>query len=310
MPARPIMIAVGGDSGTGKRTLCRGLEAIFGTDRIATVVLDDYHSLDRAQRKLVGYTAADPRSSNFAAMEEDLWALREVRAIEKPVYDHSDGTFRGTKPVEPHEIIIVQGLFPLYTRALRSLFDVSVWMDPQDDLKPAWKMQRDTQRRGYTEADAREEMVRRAPDVERYVSPQAKYADLTVTFHRAAEGTTSVDPTKLSARIRKGGRFRALDYAEFESGSTSIRRMEQTATGGFPETVIELAGTIEPDVAETLQQKLWTHVDGDSRPRPAALGAFKDAHGKTQTGYALALVQLLIARRVVLIENERMEMAP
>lgn len=310
MPARPIMIAVGGDSGTGKRTLCRGLEAIFGTERIGTVVLDDYHSLDRAQRKLVGYTAADPRATNFAAMEEDLWALREGRAIEKPIYDHSDGTFRGTKPVEPREIVIVQGLFPLYTRALRSLFDVTVWMDPQDDLKPAWKMQRDTQRRGYTEADAREEMDRRAPDVARYVQPQAKYADLTVSFYRTLASTTGGDPTKLSARIRKGGRFRALDYAEFESPSTSIRRMEQTATGGFPETVIELDGEIEPSVAETLQRNLWTHIEGGARLPPAALGGIKDAGGKTQTGYALALAQLLIARRVVLIENERMEMAP
>lgn len=310
MPARPIMIAVGGDSGTGKRTLCRGLEVIFGAGRMATVVLDDYHSLDRAQRKLVGYTAADPRASNFAAMEEDLWALREGRSIEKPAYDHSVGTFAGTERTEPQDIVVVQGLFPLYTRALRSLFDVSVWMDPQDDLKPAWKMQRDTQRRGYTEADAREEMDRRAPDVARYVTPQAKFADLTVTFYRPATGAHEADPTKLSARIRKGGRFRALDYAEFASASTSIRASETTASGGFPETVIELDGSIEPAVAATLEDKLWGNIDGGARPRPPELGEFKDARGESQTGYALALAQLLIARRVVLIENEQMEMAP
>jgi phosphoribulokinase len=45
------MIAVGGDSGTGKTTLCRGLDAIFGSERIETISLDDYHSLDRAQRE-------------------------------------------------------------------------------------------------------------------------------------------------------------------------------------------------------------------------------------------------------------------
>ncbi len=299
------MIAVGGDSGTGKRTLCRGLEAIFGAGRIETLVLDDYHSLDRAQRKLVGYTATDPRATNFAALEEDLWALREGRGIEKPVYDHADGTFKGTERMEPHEIMIVQGLFPLYTRALRSLFDISVWMDPQDDLRPAWKMQRDTLRRGYTEADAREEMDRRAPDVAKYVAPQAKYADLTVTFYRptAADGSSA-----LSARIRKGGRFRALDYAEFQSGSTSIRQTEETTAGGFPETIIELDGTIEPGLAEQVEDRLWRHVDGGTHERPT-LGEYQDARGKNQNGSALALAQLLIARRVVLIENERMEMA-
>jgi phosphoribulokinase len=306
MPVRPIMIAVGGDSGTGKRTLCRGLEAIFGAGRIETLDLDDYHSLDRLQRKLVGYTATDPRASNFAAMEEDLWALREGRGIEKPIYDHTDGTFKGTERTEPHEIIVVRGLFPLYTRALRSLFDVSVWMDPQDDLKPAWKLQRDTQRRGYTEADAREEIARRAPDVAKYVTPQAKYADLTVTFYRPA--AANVDSAKLSARIRKGGRFRALDYAEFQSESTSIRQTEQTTAGGFPETIIDLDGTIEPRLAEQVEDRLWSHVGGGTHTRPA-LGEYQDARGRNQTGDALALAQLLIARRVVLIESERMEMA-
>lgn len=305
MPPRPIMIAVGGDSGTGKRSLCRGLEAIFGAGRIETLDLDDYHSLDRLQRKLVGYTATDPRASNFAAMEEDLWALREGRGIEKPIYDHTDGTFKGTERMEPHEIIIVRGLFPLYTRALRSLFDVSVWMDPQDDLKPAWKMQRDTQRRGYTEADAREEMVRRAPDIAKYVAPQAKYADLTVAFYRPT--AANVDPAKLSARIRKGGRFRALDYAEFQSESTSIRQTDQTTAGGFPETIIDLDGTIEPGRAEQVEDRLWSHIGG-THARPT-LGEYQDAQGRNQTGYALALAQLLIARRVVLIESERMEMA-
>lgn len=140
--------------------------------------------------------------------------------------------------------------------------------------------------------------------------PQAKYADLTLSFYRPLAAKRNSDPTKLSARIRKGGRFRALDYAEFESASTSIRRMEHTATGGFPETIIELEGTIELGVAATLEDRLWSLVDGGARPRPRHLGEFEDARGNTQIGHALALAQLLIARRVMLIEAERMEMAP
>jgi ABC-type phosphate/phosphonate transport system ATPase subunit len=62
------MIAVGGDSGTGKSTLCRGLDRIFGADRISNVCLDDYHALDRAQRKAVkkicGRSATAGRSTS------------------------------------------------------------------------------------------------------------------------------------------------------------------------------------------------------------------------------------------------------
>jgi phosphoribulokinase len=201
------MIAVGGDSGTGKTTLCRGLDLIFGSDRIETICLDDYHSLDRAQRNAVGLTALDPRANNFAAMEEDMWALREGRAIDKPIYDHADGTFKGPEHVEPKEIVVVQGLFPLYTRALRSLFDVTVWLDPETELKAAWKIQRDTLQRGYSEDEVLAEMQRRKPDIEKHIQPQSKSADLTVTFYRTADHDQHKDPSKLSARIRKGGRL-------------------------------------------------------------------------------------------------------
>jgi len=304
------MIAVGGDSGTGKTTLSQGIDRIFGSDRIETICLDDYHALDRAQRKAVGLTALDPRANNFAAMEEDMWALREGHAIKKPVYDHSDGTFSEPEHVEPKEFIIVQGLFPLYTRALRSLFDVTVWLDPELELKRRWKIQRDTLQRGYTEAEVLAEMERRKPDIEKHIAPQARHADLTVTFYRPPDWEQHRDPSKLSARIRKGGRFRMLDYSEFESVSTSIRRLQQTTEGGFPETIIELEGTIEPHVAEAVEDKIWSHMDTHAHLRPERLGEFKDAHGESKMSYSIALAQLLIARRVVLIENELLERVP
>ena len=303
MPMRPIMIAVGGDSGTGKTTLCRGLDQIFGSERIETICLDDYHSLDRRQRKAVDLTALDPRANNFAAMEEDMWALREGRAVDKPIYDHSDGTFKGPEHVEPKEIVVVQGLFPLYTRALRSLFDVTVWLDPETEIKAAWKIQRDTLQRGYDESEVLAEMEKRKPDIEKHIQPQGRHADLTVTFYRPADWETHKDPSQLSARIRKGGRFRSLDYSEFQSAS--IRASEETK-GGYPETVIDLDGHIEPSEAEGVENKIWGHMGMKGRALPR-LGEFKDGSGTSKVGYALALAQLLISRRVVLIENELLE---
>jgi phosphoribulokinase len=302
------MIAVGGDSGTGKVTLCRGFDLIFG-ERIGTIALDDYQSLDRAQRNSVGFSSADPRAYNFAAMEEDLWALREGRAIEKPIYDHSNGTFTATERVEPKDIIVVQGLFPLLTRALRSLYDVTVWLDPEPELKAHWKLQRDTLRRGYWRDDVEIEVERRMPDSEKYVAPQARYADLTLRFYRPPDWSENQDPAHLSARIRKGGRFRPLDYSEFESESTSIRQL-QTAEGGYPETIIELDGQIAPASAGLVEDRLWSHLDVHGQPRPAQLGEFEGAQGQPKIGYTLALSQLLIARRVVLVEDDLLEMVP
>jgi phosphoribulokinase len=309
MATRPIMIAVGGDSGTGKSTLCRGLDRIFGADRISDLCLDDYHALDRAQRKAVNLTALDPRANNFAAMEEDLWAIRQGRTVEKPVYDHSDGTFAAPERFAPKDIVIVHGLFPLYTRALRELFDVAVWLEPELDLRVAWKVQRDMLQRGYTESAVREEIDKRRPDAEAYINPQATYADLNVQFYRR-RGNDGENFDTLSACIRKSGRFKPLDYSEFESANTSIRQMNGMTAGGFPETIIELDGSIDNRTADAVCAKIWSHMGMPLHAFPARLGEYRDGLGGTHTGHALALAQLLIARRIVLVENELLERVP
>lgn len=304
MAKRPIMIAVGGDSGTGKTTLCRGIYDIFGAERIETICLDDYHALDRAQRKAVGLTALDPRANNFAAMEEDLWTLREGGTIAKPIYDHGDGTFKGPETIVPKDIIVVQGLFPLYTRSLRSLFDVMVWLDPETELKINWKVQRDVTQRGYSEHEVRAEIEKRQPDIAAYINPQGKHADLTVTFKRPTDATLAPDNARLSARIRKSSRFSPLDYREFADASTHFKLIESTAR--YPETIIEIDGGVEDSLSHALQDKIWAHMDSHAHLRPAALGTFNDASG-TRISHSLALAQLLIARRVCLVENELMQ---
>ena len=296
---RPIMVAVGGDSGTGKTTLCRGLEEIFGPDRVLTICLDDYHSLDRQQRKATGITALDPRANNFAAMEEDLATLREGLPVLKPVYDHHDGTISGPEYVEPRPIIVVQGLFPLYTRSLRALFDVAVWLNPEEELKVAWKIQRDSSQRGYTPDQVRAEIELRQPDIRKHIAPQGRFADVTVEFFRPQ--AAACDNAHLSARIIKSGRFAPLDYSKFiHSG---FFRQHRIADAGVSRTVIELDGACDDDTALALQDKIWSHMESHAHLRPQALGTFTDAQG-SRVSHTLALAQLVIARRMALVENE------
>ncbi|GAC1575767.1 MAG: hypothetical protein NVS3B7_08360 [Candidatus Elarobacter sp.] len=294
------MVAIGGDSGTGKSTLSKGIRAIFGEGRVVELRLDDYHSLDRAQRKAVGLTALNPRANNFAAMEEDLWQLAHGRPITKPVYDHTTGTFAPDETIEPAQIVIVEGLFPLYTRALRGMFDVSVWLDPELDLKVGWKIQRDTAQRGYAENDVRAEIAQRLPDFEAYVAPQEPYADLCVRFSRRED---TRDAALLDARIVKGGRFAPLDYRHFASRSTHLRQISG-GDGPFPRTVIELDGNVDDATAGAVEAELWEHMGSRHHGlRPERLGIFLE-RGVERASHTLALSQLLIARRICLVLDQ------
>jgi phosphoribulokinase len=156
--------------------------------------------------------------------------------------------------------------------------------------------------RGYTEAQVRAEIEKRQPDIRAHIAPQAAHADLTVRFSRPATWSTDPDDAHLTANIRKGGRFPSLDYREFASTSTHLRQLERTDANGHPETIIELDGQIADDVAEAVENKIWSHMDTHAHLRPERLGEF-NGPGGTRVSHSLALAQLLIARRVVLIEN-------
>jgi len=288
------MVAVSGDSGTGKATLCAGLREIFGQERCTEVRLDGYFGLNRAQRHAVGITALDPRAHDFAAMDEDLTKLAHGGTITKPVYDHRRGAIASLETIEPREIVLVQGLFPLYTSVLRALFDVSVWLEPDPELKLAWTIHRDVSERGYREEQVRAELERRRADYETYIAPQAAYADIRASFGRRA------------VTFHKSGRLAPLDYRDFASESTRIRLVDD-ASGPFPRSIIEVDANIDDVAAGTIQEAIWNSIgQRHASSRPGRLGAHSTADG-VAISHALALSQLLVARRIALVADHLLE---
>src|ERR1700737_2000984 len=195
---RPIFVGIGGDSGSGKTTLTSAFFSLFGSQRITSICLDDYPSLDRIQRGLVGLTALDPRANNFALLEDQVWSLKRGESILKPVYDHSDGTLRPAEMVEPSEVVIIQGLHPFLIPGVRHAFDLRVWLDPESELRVEWKLQRDVAKRGYSRQEVLAELEARRPDAETYINPQRQHADMVVKFYR---GRSKTDMGHLNVRI-------------------------------------------------------------------------------------------------------------
>ncbi len=177
---RVVLIGVAGDSGCGKSTFLRRLADLFGEDLMTVICLDDYHSLDRKQRKVTGITALDPRANNFDLMYEQVKALKEGKAIDKPIYNHETGMIDPPEGIEPRPIVVIEGLHPLYDERVRSLIDFSVYLDLSDEVKVAWKVQRDMAERGHTLADVMQAINARKPDFEAYIDPQKQHADVVI----------------------------------------------------------------------------------------------------------------------------------
>lgn len=179
-PDRVVLIGVAGDSGCGKSTFLRRITDLFGEDFVTVICLDDYHSLDRVQRKETGITALDPRANNFDLMYEQIKALKEGNSINKPIYNHETGKIDPPEVVEPNHIVVIEGLHPLYDERVRSLLDFSVYLDISDDVKIAWKIQRDMSERGHTYEDVLAAINARRPDFQAYIDPQKGFADVVI----------------------------------------------------------------------------------------------------------------------------------
>jgi phosphoribulokinase len=297
---RPIFVAIGGDSGSGKSTLTAGFYRIFPKNRITSLCLDDYHSLDRRERGLVGITGLNPRATDFALMENQLLALKQGETINKPVYDHSNGSFGPREELRARDVVIVQGLHPFLVSGIRGLFDLKVWLDPEEELKHRWKRQRDVAKRGYAEKAVRKEIEARRPDVEKYIAPQVRYADLIVRFYRP-KGRH--DDAHLNVGIVQQPTLPRLNLDGLLNEAGNGLRLSRIGDNGTGAEILEIDGDIDPQTAAELEDRIWAHMDRrHQRMRhlaPDQLGSFMDGVLRSHHSDPLALTQLLLVHRIL-----------
>jgi pantothenate kinase len=77
------------------------------SDYTTVICLDDYHCLDRNGRKEKGVTALAPEAQDFDLMYEQVKALKEGKAVQKPIYNHVTGL------LDPPEEIVAPKATPL-----------------------------------------------------------------------------------------------------------------------------------------------------------------------------------------------------
>lgn len=147
-----IVIGVAADSGCGKSTFMRRLTKVFGganvgplgggfgapggwetntlvSDVTTVICLDDYHLNDRGGRKVSGLTALNIKEQRFDLMYDHIKALKEGKSIQKPIYNHVNGTLDTPETVKPTQIVIIEGLHPLVDSRVRSLLDFTIYLD-------------------------------------------------------------------------------------------------------------------------------------------------------------------------------------
>lgn len=289
------MLGVVGDSASGKTTLVRGVVRLLGSNGVTPICLDDYHHFSRAELYAQGMTAADPQANNLAQMIIDLGKLRAGETIRKPVYDHRTGTLRGPETVVATGLIVAYGMLTLTPPEAQDLFDLTVYLEPDAQLRQAWRLTRDVNERGYTPEQVRERQLMRERDSNRFVQVQRPRADLVVRFHAAPSGLDIElvlrEPTK-SQPLRPALQLLAAAQIAGLAVNTTVRDED-----GLTAAQILIRADISADAAIDAADQLSTLHPGLGAASLARLGQIRTRNTLSHS-LPLALAQLLLVARL------------
>jgi phosphoribulokinase len=303
-PRRPVMLAIAGDSAAGKTTLTRGIAETLGAGRATALCVDDYHRYDRAQRRDVPFTVLHPDCNYIEVMEQHLQLLALGRPILKPVYDHSTGELVRPVLVEPREFVIVEGLLPLHTRLARACFDITVYLDPPEEIRRKWKIRRDCAERGYTPDAVLAELDRREPDSATFIRPQRQWADIALRFAPVvgkagrpggtpAHGAAAGGDGSLSAEIllRPTIGHPDLSHVLTDDDRRTVHLKLIRDSDGRPVDALHVHGHAPREDSKIVEKAIWEQLSFDhGTVLPGMLGQY--APGKRNE--ALAIAQLLL----------------
>ena len=187
--AAPVVVGIGGCSGSGKTLVARELARILsGTHFPLDHYYRDLSHLPSEQRGQQDFD--DPGMLNPTSLTKHVAELAKGRPIDRPLYDFSTHTrvAGATERIKPGRVLVVDGIFALYYESLRPLYDLAIYVDTPDDVCFTRRLARDVNERGRTpDSIATQYAATVRPMAEKYVRPSARHAGLVL------DGTAALD---------------------------------------------------------------------------------------------------------------------
>jgi uridine kinase len=191
----PIVIGVAGGSGSGKTTVVRRIVENLGDEHVTVLEHDRYYR-DRPDLRLEERAALNydhPDSLETDLMVAHVQALRDGHAVDVPVYDFARYARRqATETVHPRQAVIVEGILIYADAPLRTLIDVKVFVDTDDDIRFIRRLKRDVAERGRSMDSVIDQYLHTVKPMHLdFVEPSKRYADVIIP--RGGHNTVAID---------------------------------------------------------------------------------------------------------------------
>eukprot|EP01080_Neovahlkampfia_damariscottae_P003963 gene3963-7219_t len=194
----PFIIGIAGGTASGKTTVTNSIVKHLGDQRVAVVAQDSfYKTLNTTQQitaKKNEYNFDHPDAFDTELLFETLQSMKKGKKVQIPVYDfvtHSRSTTESCE-IFGADVIIIEGILILYSKELRELMNLKIFVDTDADTRLARRIKRDISERGRDLSGVLtqyEKFVK--PSFDDYISPTKKFADIIVP--RGGDNLVAID---------------------------------------------------------------------------------------------------------------------
>jgi len=180
----PIIIGIGGGTGSGKTTVAREVRKHFPEQSVVILHHDSYYvdrsDLPPASRENINYDHPDSFDNELLLLQ--LNELRAGRPIEKPIYDFETHTRRQeTITVRPARIVLLEGIMVLAEDVLRESMDIKLYVDTDADERFIRRLRRDIADRGRTVDQVIDQYLKTVRPMHlQFVETSKRYADVII----------------------------------------------------------------------------------------------------------------------------------
>lgn len=214
MSAAPLVVGIAGGTASGKTTVARKVHAAMSDRRVAFIDQDAYYrdlsSMSLAERRNVNFD--HPDAFDVDLLVEHLQALREGRAIQKPVYNFVTSTREPEHTVvHPGELVLIEGILVLHMDRVRDMMDVRIFVDAEDDVRIIRRLMRDIKERGRDFDHVVSQYFRHVRPMHMgFVEPSKRHADIIVPH--GGNNETAIDMLVGALKARLANTFQEISH--------------------------------------------------------------------------------------------------
>jgi uridine kinase len=197
-----LIIGIAGGSGSGKSTVVKKIISLLPKNSVSVISQDSYYKDNghKTPEERAKINFDHPSAIEFNLLVKHLDMLREGKSIPMPIYSYlTCARASETIPLEPKEVVIVEGILIMANPRMRERMDIKIFVDADSDDRLMRVIKRDIEERGRSFIEVLDHYEKYVKPMHlQFIEPSKRYAEIIVP--QGGENHVAID--MITSRIK------------------------------------------------------------------------------------------------------------